>query len=79
MIPPHGPLRAKMPTGREMHTVAPFKPPVLDRDTLDAMRAPPDRGDDFGDHPSSGDEGAERPVVGAYPAEYERSSSAGYY
>lgn len=71
-----------MPTGREIHTVAPFKLPVLDRDALDAMRAPPDRSDDFGDLPSSDDEGqgrAGKATVGAYPAEYERSSSAGYY
>lgn len=80
-VPPVGPLLAKMPTGREFHTDRlPFKPPVLGGDALDAMRAPPDRDDDFGDAPSSDEEGAsERTLAGAYPGEYGRSSSAGYY
>lgn len=66
-----------MPTGREFHgNRPPFRPPSLDRDALDAMRAPPDRSDDFGDSPSSDED--ERTVVGAYP-EFGRSGSAGYY
>lgn len=65
-----------MPTGREIHTDRqPFKPPALDRNALDAMRAPPDRSDDFGDAESSEEE---RTVVGAYP-EFGRSGSSGYY
>lgn len=31
-----------MPSGREIHTVKPFVPPVLDPAVLEAMRAPPD-------------------------------------
>lgn len=75
-IPPSGPLIAMMPSGREFYNGRqPFKPPVLESNELDAMRAPPDRGDDFGDVQSSDDEIT---VVGAYP-EVGRNSSAGYY
>jgi hypothetical protein len=67
-IPPVGPLLAQMPSGREIHTIKPFQPPVLDKDVLEAMRAPPDRSDDFDDAASSEDEArgtADAP--GAYP------------
>ncbi|SPN97792.1 related to PalC protein [Cephalotrichum gorgonifer] len=84
VIPPVGPLLAKMPAGREIHgNIPPFSPPVLDRDALDAIRAPPDRSDDFGDLQSSDDEdrASEKTVVGAFPGDYSRSgsTSTGYY
>lgn len=44
-----------MPSGREIHTIKPYQPPVLDRETLETMRAPPDQTEDVGDA-SSDDE-----------------------
>lgn len=42
LIPPFEPLLASMPSGRDIHTVAPFSVPALDKDTLTRMRAPVD-------------------------------------
>ncbi|KAI1105486.1 hypothetical protein F4804DRAFT_304065 [Jackrogersella minutella] len=68
-IPPPGTLLASLPSGRDMHTTKPYQPIELGRDILEAMRAPPDRTDDFGDEPLSSDD--ERTVVetpvGAFP------------
>ncbi|KAK3337220.1 hypothetical protein B0T19DRAFT_411869 [Cercophora scortea] len=47
-VPPTGPLLAQMPSGREIHSLKPFQPPLLDAAVLEAMRAPPDRADDGG-------------------------------
>ncbi|GFP59473.1 pH-response regulator protein palC [Trichoderma asperellum] len=55
-IPPIGALINKMPSGREIHTVKPYQPPVLDREVLEAMRAPPDQAEDVGGEASSDDE-----------------------
>ncbi|EFQ35250.1 pH-response regulator protein palC [Colletotrichum graminicola] len=81
-IPPIGPLLAQMPSGRAMHTLKPYQPPILDRSILEAMRAPPERSDDYGDSLSSEDEakGHSGPP-GGYPEsrpEY-RSGSTSYY
>lgn len=80
-VPPAGSLLAQMPTGREMHNIKPFQPPQLDADSLEAMRAPPDRADDVvGGYPSSDEETTPRPV-GAFPgtqSEY-RTGTPGYY
>lgn len=73
---------ASMPSGREMHSVKPFMPPVLEASVLEKMRAPPDRMDDHGgDGSSDEDEGAEDPV-GAFPgtkADYSGAGSSKYY
>ncbi|KAJ9157661.1 pH-response regulator protein palC [Pleurostoma richardsiae] len=70
VIPPTGPLLAQMPSGREIHSVKPYEPSLLDSRTLEAMLAPPDRNDDFGDDAGSSDDetlvGDPRPI-GAYP------------
>ncbi|KAK6582938.1 hypothetical protein PZA11_004014 [Diplocarpon coronariae] len=47
-IPSTGPLTASMPSGREIHSLKPWLPPVLDASLLESMRAPPDRADDYG-------------------------------
>ncbi|KAK1600721.1 pH-response regulator protein palC [Colletotrichum navitas] len=82
IIPPIGPLLAQMPSGREMHTLKPYQPPMLDRSILEAMRAPPERSDDYGDALSSEDEAKGHPgPPGGYPEsrpEY-RSGSTSYY
>jgi hypothetical protein len=82
-IPPVGPLLARMPSGREIHSLKPYQPPLLEREVLEGMRAPPTRPDDFGNDLSSDDEGkADAPMpVGAFPGtnrEYVGSSSAYY-
>jgi hypothetical protein len=45
-----------MPSGREIHTIKPYQLPVLDRDVLEAMRAPPEQGENVGGEFSSDDE-----------------------
>lgn len=89
VVPPFRPLLAAMPSGREMYTVKPYKPPSLDALVLQAMRAPPSPGafgGAEGGADSSDEEGEGRTVVvGAFPetgvdyAGGEGSSSAGYY
>lgn len=70
-----GTLLAQMPSAREIHTLKPYQVPVLDSRTLEAMRAPPDRNDDFGDEQSSDDDTlVPRSAPGAYPG-----SSSSYY
>ncbi|KAK0632310.1 pH-response regulator protein palC [Immersiella caudata] len=79
-IPPTGPLLAQMPSGREIHSIKPFQPPVLDAATLEAMRAPPERSDDFEGYPSSDEETLAEPV-GAFPGtsgDY-RTGTPNYY
>ncbi|KAJ6444834.1 ph-response regulator protein palc [Purpureocillium lavendulum] len=80
LIPPVNSLLAKMPSGREICTLRPYQPPVLDRDVLEAMRSPPDGDDELGHEPSSDDEPHASPglPVGAYPGtsvDYGRTSS----
>lgn len=65
-IPAPGSLLAQMPSGREIHTVKPYQPPVLDSATLEAMRAPPDRSDEVEEGVSS-DEETLAEVPGAFP------------
>lgn len=81
-IPPIGPLLAQMPTGREIHTVKPFQPPLLEPNVLEAMRAPPDRSDEYGNYPSSDEETAvDSSIAGAFPGtqgEY-RTGTPNYY
>ncbi|KAF2400351.1 hypothetical protein EJ06DRAFT_494057 [Trichodelitschia bisporula] len=42
IIPPHAPLLATMPSGREYHTPRAYVPPHLDAGAVARMRAPPD-------------------------------------
>ncbi|KAI0889677.1 uncharacterized protein GGS22DRAFT_148882 [Annulohypoxylon maeteangense] len=82
-VPPPGTLLASLPSGREIHAVKPYQLPDLGRESLEAMRAPPDRSDDFGDEQFSSDEDTvvETPV-GAFPGtsdEYRSASTRSYY
>ncbi|KAK9417054.1 hypothetical protein SUNI508_09072 [Seiridium unicorne] len=67
-IPAPATLLASLPSGREIHNIKPYIPPELSRQSLEAIRAPPDRVDDYGDGGLSSDEEtlAEAPV-GAFP------------
>jgi hypothetical protein len=68
VIPPTGPLLAQMPSGREIHSIKPYQPPLLSPDLLEAMRAPPERADDYGGYSSSDEETAVGPSpIGAFP------------
>lgn len=77
-IPPTGPLLAQIPSGREIHTIKPFQPPMLDATTLEAMRAPPERSDDPGNYTSSDEETLAEPV-GAFPGTSGEYRSPSYY
>ncbi len=69
-----------MPSGREIHSLKPWTPPVLDTVVLESTRAPPDRADDYGNDTSSDDESPAQDPVGAFPgtkADYAGSGS--YY
>jgi hypothetical protein len=71
---------SSMPSGREIHTLKPFIPPVLEASVLESMRAPPDRVDDYGSDASSDEEAERGEPVGAFPGtkdDYAGSSS--YY
>lgn len=65
VIPPHQPLLALMPSGREMHTIKAYHPPHLDAQTLERMRAPPESKEAMDDGNSSEDEVGD--PVGAFP------------
>jgi hypothetical protein len=73
---------ATMPSGREIHSLKPFMPPILEASVLENMRAPPDRTDDYrGNASSDEDEGAQDPV-GAFPGtkqDYSGPGSSNYY
>ncbi|ROW02062.1 hypothetical protein VPNG_07654 [Cytospora leucostoma] len=74
-ITPAGTLLAQMPSAREIHTLKPYDVPLLDSLTLNAMRAPPDRSDDFGEEGSSDEETV---VAGQAPGAYPGSVSSYY-
>lgn len=78
-IPPTGPLLAQMPSGREIHSIKPFEPPVLSAEVLEAMRAPPERSDEIGNYLSSDDETAVDPSpVGGRSGDY-RTGTPSYF
>ncbi|TPX16419.1 uncharacterized protein E0L32_003713 [Thyridium curvatum] len=81
LVPPPGALLAQMPSGREIHQIKAYEPPVIDASALDAMRAPPEVADDYGNAESSEDEGQQvTSGPGQFPGtkdEYEGRSS--YY
>lgn len=73
---------ASMPSGRDIHSLKPFKPLVLDSSILERMRAPPDRSDDYGGEGSSDEERGAQDPVGAFPGTkdaYAGSGSSNYY
>ena len=80
-IPSINSLLAKIPSGRDIHNVPDYEPPVLQRNVLDAMRAAPDVNDDFARDMSSDEDikSPSGPPVGAFPGtpdDYGRSSTA---
>jgi hypothetical protein len=70
-----------MPSGREIHTIKPFQPPVLSPEVLEAMRAPPDRSDEVGNYASSDEETAVDSAPGAFPGRSaeSRTGTPGYF
>lgn len=69
-----------MPSGREMYTVKPWTPPVLEAQILENMRVPPDHVDDYGKDGSSDDETREQAPAGAFPGtKGDYSGSGNYY
>ncbi|KAI9167528.1 pH-response regulator protein palC [Paramyrothecium foliicola] len=78
-IPPANSLLLKMPSGREIHTIKPYEPPVLDAAVLETMRATPEVIDDYANDLSSDDDmRSPSGPVGAFPGtstDYTRSPS----
>lgn len=71
---------ASMPSGREIHSLKPWVPPVLDASLLENMRAPPDRADDYAGDESSDEERPVQEPVGAFPGtKGDYSGSGSYY
>lgn len=71
-----------MPSGREIYSIKSFEIPTLDMQTLESMRAPPDREDRLGEDDSSDEEGGvgqSAEPVGAYPGTQEDYSGKGNY
>ena len=70
-----------MPSGRDIHSIKPFEPPSLDASVLEAMRAPPERSDDFEDAVDSSDDeaAAEKGPAGAFPGTSADYSGKGSY
>ncbi|KAF4628523.1 hypothetical protein G7Y89_g9631 [Cudoniella acicularis] len=80
VIPPIGPLMSSMPSGREIHSLKPFVPAVLDVSVLEGMRAPPDQADNYGSELSSEEEGEDPEPVGAFPGtKGDYSGNSNYY
>ena len=69
-------MLAQMPSAREIHTLKPFDVPVLDNLTLNTMRAPPDRSDDYGDENSSDEETVVDPELGHVVKLWEKVRAA---
>ncbi|KAK7923384.1 hypothetical protein PG985_007455 [Apiospora marii] len=84
-IPSPASLLSGLPSGREIHSIKPYEAPKLSAQSLEAMRAPPDRVDDYGEEPLSSDEdekAAKIPPPGAFPGtqdQYRSESTRSYY
>ncbi|KAK8050659.1 pH-response regulator protein palC [Apiospora phragmitis] len=84
-VPSPASLLSGLPSGREIHSIKPYEAPKLSAQSLEAMRAPPDRIDDSGEEPLSSDEdekAAKIPPPGAFPGtqdQYRRESTRSYY
>lgn len=80
-IPSVNSLLAKIPSGREIHSIPDYKPPYLDGETLDMMRGPANNRDDVTNDFSSDDDGLgspQAPGIGGFPTasgDYGRSST----
>ncbi|KAL9062702.1 MAG: hypothetical protein Q9157_008699, partial [Trypethelium eluteriae] len=81
IVPPHEPLIASLPSGREYHSPKPFHPPSLDEATIAKMRAPPDpKEDHIEDENDDSDDENDQDPVGAFPGTAKRySGNATYY
>ncbi|RYO77239.1 hypothetical protein DL762_009393 [Monosporascus cannonballus] len=69
-VPPPATLLSSLPSGREIHSIKSYQLPELSRQSLEAMRAPPDRSDDFGEGSLSSDDDQKTAVdvpIGAFP------------
>ncbi|KAL2130099.1 hypothetical protein VTI74DRAFT_6900 [Chaetomium olivicolor] len=78
-IPPTGPLLAQMPSGREIHTIKPYQPPLLSTEVLEAMRTLPDRSDEFGNDPSSDEDTAVEHSPAPGTSASSRIGTPGYF
>ncbi|RYP34620.1 hypothetical protein DL767_004180 [Monosporascus sp. MG133] len=84
-VPPPATLLSSLPSGREIHSIKAYQLPELSRQSLEAMRAPPDRSDDFGEDNLSSDDEQKSAVgvpIGAFPgtqADYRSDSTRPYY
>jgi len=77
-------LLSSIPSGRNIYTIKPYQPPELSRQSLESMRALPDRADDYAEQPSSDED--ERTAVatpiGAFPntaGDYRSESARSYF
>ncbi|KFH41002.1 pH-response regulator protein-like protein [Hapsidospora chrysogenum ATCC 11550] len=79
-IPSVNSLLAKIPSGREIHSIPEYQPPSPDGHALEAMRGPPDPNDEFVHDMSSDDDmrSPSAPSVGAFPEmpDYGRSPTS---
>ncbi|PBP20424.1 pH-response regulator protein palC [Diplocarpon rosae] len=80
-IPSTGPLTASMPSGREIHTLKPWLPPVLEISLLESMRAPPDSADNYGsDKGASASSDDDQEFVSTSPGiKKDYAGAGGYY
>lgn len=83
-VPAPATLLSNLPSGRNLHDIKPYLQPELSRQSWEAMRAPPDRADDYGDEGLSSDDDktlAEAPI-GAFPGtqgDYRSANTRSYY
>ncbi|KAI1261783.1 pH-response regulator protein palC [Xylariaceae sp. FL1019] len=84
-VPAPATLLSTLPSGRDMHTIKPYRAPELSSQSLESMRAPPDRVDDYAGDQLSSDEDERTAVetpVGGYPGtsgEYRSESTRSYF
>ncbi|KAI0146869.1 pH-response regulator protein palC [Xylariaceae sp. FL1272] len=84
-VPAPATLLSTLPSGRDMHTIKPYQPPELSGQSLESIRAPPDRADDYAGDQLSSDEDETTAVgtpVGGFPGtsgEYRSESTRSYF
>lgn len=81
LVLPSAQVCATMPSGREIYSIKPFELPTLDTQTLEGMRAPPDREDRLIEEGDSSDEddGDSKGPVGAFPGTQADYAGKGNY
>lgn len=80
IIPPSAQICATMPSGREIHSIKDFELPTLDTQTLESMRAPPDRDERLAEDEDNSDDGEfSQAPVGAFPARQADYAGKGSY